>query len=263
MLRSVKHPPRLLYHPSPREQRHHRAHCRGAPLWHPRKHPDSLLDVPVPHVRGEDRVPRNGVPHGSRVEHPARARDAAARRVHVHQRIPEVQVVAESVLDGVGVDLQAFPHVPSGGTGGGEERVRVGVGRRGHGGVEREAEVGKALAQSRLEESVAGEGIGAAHEPEELEGVVERMRQETRGSRGGGEEEEAAGGVGVSKEARREELRVDLKEMARGAAAGELRVQKGHREHDQLAQRAAAADLPAGERAAQSRLRRLRGLPDG
>lgn len=263
MLRSVKHPPRLLYHPSPREQRHHRAHCRGAPLWHPRKHPDSLLDVPVPHVRGEDRVPRNGVPHGSRVEHPARARDAAARRVHVHQRIPEVQVVAESVLDGVGVDLQAFPHVPSGGTGSGEERVRVGIGRRGHGGVEREAEMGKALAQSRLEESVAGEGIGAAHEPEDLEGVVERMRQETRGSRGGGEEEEAAGGVGVSKEARREELRVDLKEMARGAAAGELRVQKGHREHDQLAQRAAAADLPAGERAAQSRLRRLRGLPDG
>lgn len=171
----------------------------------------------------------------------------------MHQRVPEVQVVAEPVLDGVGVDLPAFPRVPSGGAGGGEERVRVGVGRRGHGGVEREAEVGKALAQSRPEESVAGEGIGAPHEPEELEGVVERVRQEARGGRGGGEEEEAAGGVGVSEEARCEELRVDLKEVARGAAAGELRVQKGHREHDQLAM-ARCGGRMAGGRASGSKL---------
>jgi len=113
--------------------------------------------------------------------------------------------------------------------------------------------VGKALAQSRPEESVAGEGIGAAHEPEELEGVVERLRQEARGGRGGGEEEEAAGRVGVSEEARREELRVDLKEVARGAAAGELRVQKGHREHGQLAL-ARCGGRTAGGRASGSKL---------
>jgi hypothetical protein len=127
--------------------------------------------------------------------------------------------------------------------------------------------VGKALAQSCPEESVAGEGIGAPHEPEELEGVVERVRQEARGGRGGGEEEEAAGGVGVSEEARCEELRVDLKEVARGAAAGELRVQKGHREHDQLAM-ARCGGRMAGGRASGSklhccRLRRLGGLADG
>jgi hypothetical protein len=46
---------------------------------------------------------------------------------------------------------------------------------------------------------------------------------------------------------------VDLKEVARGAAAGELRVQKGHREHDQLAM-ARCGGRMAGGRASGSKL---------
>lgn len=127
--------------------------------------------------------------------------------------------------EGVEVDLKAFPRVPPGSAGAGEERVRVGVGRHRHGRVEREAEVGQAMAQGRLEEGVAGEGIGTRHEPEEVERVMERAQQEARGGGGGGEEEEAAGGEGICEEARRQELRLDLEEMPRGAAAGELRIQ--------------------------------------
>ena len=131
------------------------------------------------------------------------------------------------------MELPPFPRVPPGGAGGGEERVRVGVGKRGHGRVEREAEVGKAVSQGGFEDGVAGERVGAAHEAEEAQGVVERAREEAPGGGGGGEEEEAAGGERVREEARGEELRVDLEEVPRGAAAGEVRIEEGHGEHDQ------------------------------
>lgn len=164
----------------------------------------------------------------------------------MRQCVPEVHIVDEPVPDGAGVNLTPFRHFPPSGAGGGEERVRVGVGKRGHGRVEREAEVGEAVAQGGFEDDVAGEGVGAAHEAKEAQGVVERAREEAAGGGGGGEEEEAAGGEGVCEEARGEELRVDLEEVPRGAAAGEVRVQEGHREHDQ--QRAAGAAATASER---------------
>lgn len=82
---------------------------------------------------------------------------------------------------GAAVHLPAFIHVPPGGAGGGEDGVRVGVGGRGHGGVEREAEVREPAEEGSLEERVAGEGIGAADEAEEADRVVEREREEAAG----------------------------------------------------------------------------------
>lgn len=75
--------------------------------------------------------------------------------------------------------------------------------------------------QGRLEERVAGEGVGAADESEEAERMVDGEREEA-GS--GGEEEEAAGGEGIGEEAGGDELAVNLEEMARGGAPSELRV---------------------------------------
>lgn len=92
--------------------------------------------------------------------------------------------------------------------------------------------MGLTAAQRRPDEGVAGEGVGRPHEAEQAERVVQRAREEARGGRRGGEEEEAAGGEGVREEARRDELRVDLKEVPRGSAAGEVRVQERHGEHD-------------------------------
>ena len=100
--------------------------------------------------------------------------------------------------------------------------------------------MGEAVSQGGFEDGVAGERVGAAHEAEEAQGVVERAREEAPGGGGGGEEEEAAGGERVREEARGEELRVDLEEVSSGAAAGEVRIQEGHGEHDQRPAGAAA-----------------------
>lgn len=169
----------------------------------------------------------------------------------MHQRVPEVNIVDEPVPDGAGVNLPSFHHVAPSGAGGSEERVRVGVGKRGHGRVEREAEVGEPVVQGGFEDDVAGERVRAAHKAEETQGVVERAREEAAGEGGGGEEEEAAGSEGVGEEARGEKLRVDLEEVPRGVAPGEVRVQEGHREHDQ--QRAAGTAATASERAMTKR----------
>ncbi|BAS83891.1 Os03g0314450, partial [Oryza sativa Japonica Group] len=104
----------------------------------------------------------------------------------------------------------------------------VAVGGRGHGRVEREAQVRQPMLAGRLEDHVAGEGVGAVDDVEEAERVVEREREEAGG---GGEEDEAAGGEGVGEETGRDELGVDLEEVARRAAPREVRVQEGHREH--------------------------------
>lgn len=146
----------------------------------------------------------------------------------MHQGVPDVQVVAEPVPDSVGVHLPAFSRVPPCGAGRGEGGVGVGVGGRWQGGVEWQAEVRHPGEQGGLEEGVAGEGVGVVDELEEAEGVVEREREEAGG---GGEEEEAAGGEGVGEEAGGDELGVDLKQVARGAAPREVRVQEGHRQH--------------------------------